>query len=346
VKASELVRSAVASMAGYVPGEQPADAGLVKLNTNENPYPPSALVVEAISREAAGAMERYPSPDARFLRETAAAQYGVNPSQVLAANGSDEVLSILLRACIEPGDVVAFAEPTYSLYRTLCSIAGARVHVTSCGPGVFPGPPFGEDARLTFVCNPNSPYGTEVSLDAIRSVCERTAGVVVADEAYVDFGGTSALSLLPDHPNLVVSRSFSKSFSLAGLRLGLAFASADLVSELVKVKDSYNVSRLAAAAGTSALKDYQHMESNVGRICTSRDRIAEELRQRGWHVPRSAANFLWGVPPSGGGRTTYQKLRERGVLVRFFDTDDLRDGLRISIGTDEQMERFLTALDQ
>ncbi len=345
MKASELVRARVARMTGYVPGEQPADEGLIKLNTNENPYPASPRVVEAIAATAAGPMQLYPSPNARGLREAAARVYGLDPGQVLAGNGSDEVLSMLLRACIEPGDVVALSESTYSLYRTLCTIAGAEVRAVECGPGELPSAPFGEDASLVFVCTPNSPYGTVVPLESIAALASRSTGVVVADEAYVDFGGESAISLLAEHPNLVVTRSFSKSFSLAGLRLGLAFASCELIAEFAKVKDSYNVSRLAAAAGTAALEDREYMAANVARVCATRERVSAELRRRGWMVPPSATNFLWGVPPQGDGEQIYWQLRRKNVLVRWFDTKTLRAGVRVSIGTDAQMDRFVAALD-
>lgn len=343
MKAEDLVRPAVAAMSGYVPGEQPVDTGLVKLNTNENPYPASPRVVAAMAAEAAGDMQLYPSPDARPLREEASRRYGVDPSAVLAGNGSDEILSILLKASVEPGDRVALCEPTYSLYRTLCSIAGAKVQAVQVAAGEWPGPSFAEGAKIVFVCTPNAPYGTEVPLEAIAELADGFPGIVVADEAYVDFGGRSALALLPSHSNLVVTRTFSKSFSLAGLRLGLAFAAPSLVAQLAKVKDSYNISRIAVAAGVAALEDYQHMEANVAQVVATRDRVAAVLRARGWVVPPSAANFLWVVPRDEDASSLYLRLRAAKVLARWFDTDQLRHGLRVSIGTDEQMDRFLEA---
>ncbi len=346
MNASELVRARVASMQGYVPGEQPRESDLVKLNTNENPYPPSPKVVEAIAREAAGAMQLYPSPDAAGLRAAAASRYGVAPEQVLAGNGSDEILSILLRATIEPGERVALVEPTYSLYRTLCAIAGAEVSAVQCRAGELPDPSFGREARLVFVCTPNAPFGTRVPLATVAAVATASSGVVVADEAYIDFGGESALAILDSHPNLVVTRTFSKSFSLAGLRLGLAMASPGLIAELAKVKDSYNVSRLAAAAGVAALEDYAWMEANVARVCATRDRVRAGLLERGWQVPESVTNFLWCLPPAGAsGASVYRRLRERRILVRWFDHPLLTEGVRVSIGTDAQMDRFLAAID-
>jgi histidinol-phosphate aminotransferase len=168
----------------------------------------------------------------------------------------------------------------------------------------------------------------------------------VADEAYIDFGGESALAILDSHPNLVVTRTFSKSFSLAGLRLGLAMASPGLIAELAKVKDSYNVSRLAAAAGVAALEDYAWMEANVARVCATLDRVRAGLLERGWQVPESVTNFLWCLPPAGAsGASVYRRLRERRILVRWFDHPLLTEGVRVSIGTDAQMDRFLAAID-
>jgi histidinol-phosphate aminotransferase len=342
----------IARLQGYVPGEQPTDARLVKLNTNENPYPPSPRVRAALRAEADGALNRYPSPMGDALRAKAAEHYGVEPDCVLAGNGSDELLSMCLRACVCEGDRVAYAVPTYSLYRTLAAIAGAatvEVPVAELPPrATFPIPDALADAAaaLTFVANPNSPYGAPTDLEALSRLCLRTPGVVVADEAYVDFASAaaSALVLLARHRNLVVLRTFSKSFSLAGLRLGLAFAAPDLIAELAKVKDSYNVSRLALAAGVAALDDAAWMHANARRLCATRDRVIAALRERGWSPCDSAANFFWLECGSAGGRATYARLREQGVLVRYFDDGPLRSGVRVTVGTDAEMDRFLEAV--
>lgn len=345
-RGQELVSRRVRAMHGYTPGEQPKGGALVKLNTNENPYPCSPLVAEAIAAETAG-LQLYPSPMADALREAAARTYGVKPAQVLAGNGSDELLAIVLRACVEPGDPVAWPVPTYSLYSTLAEIVGARAVLVDGRQK--------EDrvlreladarARVTFLCTPNSPTGESLALEAIAAFARVAAGVVVVDEAYVDFGGPSALELLADHPNMVVSRTFSKSYSLAGLRLGLLFGHEDLLAELAKVKDSYNVSRLSIAAGVAALEDSAWMESNVARIRATRARGTAALRRGGFAVADSAANFLWvDCSAKGGGKVVYEKLREGGVLVRFFPGDGLAAGIRVSIGTDEEMDRFLDVL--
>jgi len=300
--------------------------------------------VQAIEREAPR-LHLYPSPMADALRERAAEAYPVRPSQVMAGNGSDELLAIVLRACIEPGDAAAWAVPTYSLYSTLAETVGARAVEVAGEDGRIPRALAEADARVTFLCTPNSPTGRSLPLDDIAAFSRAASGVVVVDEAYIDFGGKSALSILGDHPNMVVTRTFSKSFSLAGLRLGLLFGHEDLLAELAKVKDSYNVSRLAIAAGAAALEDRAWMSSNVARIRATRTRVTAALRRAGFGVEDSAANFLWvDCSAAGGGKAAYEKLRTGGVLVRWFSAPALEHGIRVSIGTDAQMDRFLEIL--
>ena len=234
---SSLVRADIAAMRPYQPGEQPTDRTLIKLNTNENPYPASPRVAEAVAHAASG-LSRYPSPTADDLCSKAASVYGVDPEQVLAGNGSDEILAICLRSCVEPTASVAYAVPTYSLYASLVAIAGGSVLEVARGHDQGLTALADSGASIVFVCSPNSPSGDAVELDRIATLAEALDGVVVVDEAYVDFSDRSALSILPDHANMVVTRSFSKSFSLAGLRLGLLFADPGLVAEFRKVKDS------------------------------------------------------------------------------------------------------------
>ncbi len=340
-----VVAPRIAALHGYVPGEQPSDAErVIKLNTNENPYPPSPRVATAVA-DAASRLALYPAPLADPLREAAAARYGVDPEQVLVGNGSDELLAICLRACACDGGSVAYPVPTYSLYATLASIEGARAIEVPMEPGAdLPEALLMSGADVIFLCSPNSPYGTPIRLNEIARAAERAPGLVVADEAYVDFGGESALELLVDHPNLLVLRSFSKSFSLAGLRLGLAFASAALIAELAKVKDSYNVSRLAIAGGVAALNDYEWMTGSVQKVARTRDRVIETLRARGYRIEDSRANFFWLDCGDDGGDVVSRRLRDRGILVRFFDTPVLRSGVRVTVGTDEDMDAFLGAM--
>jgi histidinol-phosphate aminotransferase len=342
------VSARIAALGGYQPGEQPTDRTLVKLNTNENPYPPSPQVEEAL-RAAAHELNRYPAPMADALRERAARRYGLHrPEQVLVGNGSDELLAICLRACAVEGSRVAYAVPTYSLYRTLAAIAGAvPVEIPAAVPGrayELPRELFEVDADVKLVCNPNSPFGAPTRLKQIVELARCSRGLVVSDEAYVDFGGETALGAVAECANLIVLRSFSKSFSLAGLRLGLAFGDDGLIAELAKVKDSYNVSRLAIAAGVAALDDYAWMERNVERIVRTRTRVVAAVISAGYAVGESATNFFWMRCGARGGRDSYERLRAQGVLVRWFDAPGLRDGVRVTVGTDEEMDRFLAVL--
>lgn len=346
VDARDLVLPRIAEMVGYTPGEQPADESrLVKLNTNENPYPATPSVAEAV-REAAAQLHLYPEPMADSLRNAAAERYGVVPESVLVGNGSDELLSIVLRACAGSEGRVAYGVPTYSLYRTLAETVGADIvefpieRDGEVAAGLAAG-----SADVSFLCTPNSPFGSTLDSDAVESVLRDASGVVVVDEAYGDFGGSTALPLLERWENLIVTRSFSKSFSLAGARLGLAFGAPALMAELAKVKDSYNISRLSLAAGLAALEDFAWMEANVRRVVATRARVVEALTARGWATRPTEANFFWmDCVGRGGGAQVYSQLREAGVLVRYFDRPGLDGGVRVTVGTDEQMDCFLDAL--
>lgn len=341
---SRVVRPRIRALAGYTPGEQPAAGSrLVKLNTNENPYPASPAVARAVE-ESITRLHLYPEPLSDGLRRAAAGRYGVRPETVFVGNGSDEILALCFKACAGPGDRVAYPVPTYSLYRTLAELAECHVVEAAARDGKLPTAIVEADARITFLCTPNSPLGYEIPLDQVRRVAAVSRGLVVIDEAYVDFGGATALCLLEELDNLLVLRTLSKSYSLAGARIGLAFANPELIAELYKVKDSYNVSRLAQAAGTAALEDSGWMEANVMRVRLTRERVRNELIRLGFAVPPSAANFLWVECGPSGGEAVYRSLRERGVLVRFFDTPGLRGGVRVTVGSDEDMDRFLEAI--
>jgi histidinol-phosphate aminotransferase len=329
-----------------VPGEQPA-AGrrIVKLNTNENPYPPSPRVLEALARASTADVRLYPDPEARALRARAGAVYGVPPDRVMVGNGSDELLQLLLRATVDPGDPVAFPVPTYSLYATLVAVQGGRcVEVPFADDYGLPAALADTGARLTFLCNPNSPSGTLVPVAEVARLAGAVRGLLVVDEAYVDFAHTSALPLVADHDNVVVLRTFSKSFSLAGLRVGLAFAHPDLLAGLRTVKDSYNVSRLAQAAAEAALGDLPWMEENVRRIRATRTRLATALAGLGWNVLPSEANFVLARRPGVDQAPTAAALAARDVLVRHFAAPRLFDALRITIGTDDEIDTLLAAL--
>jgi len=342
-----FLRSTIAGMSGYVPGEQPQDRRYVKLNTNENPYPPSPRVLAALRAATNEDLRLYPDPFATALRDCAARVYGVRRDNVLVGNGSDEILSVIVRACVAPGDRVVFPYPTYSLYDTLVTLQGGEIaHLAY--PADFSLPPAlaAAGGRVTFVCHPNSPSGTPVAAETIRALAQQVHGLLVVDEAYVDFADATALPLIQEFDHLIVLRTFSKSFSLAGLRIGLAFGAPSIIGELMKVKDSYNVNRLSLVAATAALEDYAWMQANVARIRRTRVALSGALLDRGFSVLPSQANFVLARRPGQDLEGLYLALKAKGVLVRYFPTAVLRDALRITVGTDEEVAALLRALDE
>jgi len=286
----------------------------------------------------------YPDPSAREVRRCAADLYGVDPDGILVGNGSDELLSIIVRATVAPGRGVAYPVPTYSLYDTLVALQGARPIRIPFGPGyTLPARLETADARLIFVCNPNAPSGTMVPVAGIEALARRCADrVVVIDEAYVDFAEDNALPLVGRVPNVVVLRTLSKSYSLAGLRVGLAFTSAALAGQLHKVRDSYNVSRIAQAGALAALQDQTAMREHVDRVRVTRERLTVALRDLGFEVPPSQANFVLARRPGEDLSSLAAGLRGRGILVRAFA--ELPDALRITVGTGRQVEALVVAL--
>ena len=344
---SPYVRPSVQELEAYAPGEQPQVAGLIKLNTNENPYPPSPAVARALREFATDSLRLYPDPAFAALRERLAALAGVGPENVFVGNGSDEVLRLVMRAFTRPGGAAAAFEPSYSLYPVLAAAEEVGFRTVSLPDGFgWTEPPADLDASLFFLANPNAPTGVFYPLPAIEAFCRRFPGVVLVDEAYVDFsGGQDALELARRLPNVLVARTMSKSFSLAGLRIGWTIGSADLIGALYKLKDSYNVDRLAQAVALAALGDLPWMQANARKIVATRERVAAELKQRGFRVVPSASNFLF-VEPSAGRSAArlFADLREKKILVRYFPGGRTGAYLRVSIGTDAQMDAFLAAI--
>ena len=293
---SAYFRKNIAALAGYVPGEQPRDEKVIKLNTNENPYPASPRVFAALRKAINRSLRLYPEPLADSLRAVAATAYGVKRENILAGNGSDEILSIIMRSFIGPQDRVAFPVPTYSLYDTLIAIQEGQPSPVDYLPDFsLPETLAAQNAAVTFLCNPNSPSGTIVPLPDIERLARAVSGILVVDEAYVDFAeseGASTVPLISRLSNLIVLRTFSKSFSLAGMRVGLAFASEEIISGMMKVKDSYNLNRLSLVAATAALQDMSWMTRNVRRIQRSRRQLSTGLRKMGFYVYPSHANFV------------------------------------------------------
>jgi histidinol-phosphate aminotransferase len=345
---SHYFRANITAMEGYVPGEQPRDDAAVKLNTNENPYPPSLHVFAALRKAVNRSLRLYPEPLSESLRAVAASVYGVKPENILAGNGSDEILSILLRCFVGAGDRVAFPVPTYSLYDTLIAIQeGERASVDYPEDFSLPASLAAQNAALTFLCNPNSPSGTLVPLPEIERLARSVPGVLVVDEAYVDFAGTEGASTIPmihTHPNLVVLRTFSKSFSLAGMRIGLAFASEEIIAGMMKVKDSYNLNRLSMVAATAALHDMPWMARNVRRIQKSRRKLTAGLEKFGYHVYPSQANFVLARKRGENLQGVYEALKARKIFVRYFDAPGLEDCLRITVGRPQEIKSLIQAM--
>ena len=329
-----------------MPGEQPgAGRRVIKLNTNENPYPPSPRVLEALARAVDASVRLYPDPEATALRTLAARLYSVPVDHVLAGNGSDEVIALLLRATVDPGDRVAFPAPTYSLYDTMVAVQGGEV-VRVPWPPDFTLPPALSDtgAKLTFLCNPNSPSGTFVPVDQIEALARAVRGLLVVDEAYVDFAHDHALRLVGRLPNVVVLRTLSKSFSLAGLRVGFVVAQPDLLAGLRTVKDSYNLNRLSQVAAEAALADLPTMQANVARIRATRATLTAGLERLGYAVLPSEANFVLARRVGVDQAPVARALAERDILVRHFPVPELADALRITVGTDSEIAALLDAL--
>jgi histidinol-phosphate aminotransferase len=345
---SKYFRSNIDAMIGYLPGEQPRDPGVIKLNTNENPYAPSPKVYAALRKAIHPSLRLYPDPLSDSLRSGAAVVYGVKPENIIAGNGSDEILSLLLRCFVGPQDRVAFPVPTYSLYDTLVEIQdGVAVCVNYPADFSLPESLAGQNAALTFLCNPNAPSGTLVSLPEIAKLAGAVSGILVVDEAYVDFAeseGASSIPLIRQLPNLVVLRTFSKSFSLAGMRIGLAFASEEIIAGMMKVKDSYNLNRLSTVAATAALQDMAWMRRNAERIQRSRIKLSRGLKRLGYEVYPSHANFVLARKRDQNLKPIYEELKRKNILVRYFDTAGLQDCLRITVGTPKEVKALLNEL--
>jgi histidinol-phosphate aminotransferase len=342
----ERLRANIRAMPGYTPGEQPRDGAFVKLNTNENPYPPSPRVLEAIREAATGdRLRKYPDPSGTAFRRAAGQVLGVDPDAILIGNGSDDVLTIVTRACVPEGGLVASPTPSYLLYRTLAEIQGARFRAVPFTPDWrLPGPWPAADAHLTLVPNPNSPSGTAVPVADLERLAGALSGTLLLDEAYVDFADEHGLHLPGRLPNVIVTRTLSKSYSLAGIRFGFAVADPGVVRELFKVKDSYNCDVLSLAAATAALEDQEYRATTRARILATRARLEWELRRLGFEVCPSQANFLWCRRADRPVRPVYEELKRRLILVRYMSYEGYGDGLRISVGSDEEVDRLLEEL--
>lgn len=369
----KLIRPLVEELHAYVPGEQPKIKGLIKLNTNENPYPPSPQVLDAVRRAVDGRLRLYPNPTAEVLREKLATLHNCRPENIIVGNGSDELLALATRAFVEPCNVlpasrrqnkskselparcrqhvVQYFTPSYSLYPVLADIHGALRNVVPLQPD-FALPTVAElkraklwdfKAALTFVTTPNAPSGRGYSVAELDTLCRAQQGVVVLDEAYVDFADQNALPLALKHPHVLVARTFSKAYSLCFQRVGYFVGHAELIAALHKIRDSYNVNGLGQVGALATLADLPYYRRNFRRIITTRERATAGLSELGFGVLPSQTNFLLAKPPRFPAEEWLAKLRARKILVRWFNQPEIRDYLRITIGTDADMDALLRA---
>jgi histidinol-phosphate aminotransferase len=344
-----FLKKALRGFEPYVPGQQPPDGqDWVKLNTNESPLPPSPRVIEAIKTATGDSLRLYPSPTAAPARAAIAAYLSLQPSQVALGNGADDLIEMCFRAFAGKGDHVAYPTPTYPLFEPLCRIHEAvpAPHPTAQG-WTWTNELAEDHAPLKFVVNPNSPTGTWSAEAAVEDVVTKSRGVVVLDEAYVDFAPESCVGLLEKHRNLLILRTLSKSYALAGMRVGFALGEPELIAALDAVKDSYNMDRLAIAAATAAIQDEDHHRRIVDHVVVERAWLAEQLHELRFEVAPSAANFLFVQPPPGNAAPAVaDALSERRILIRHYDREPIAGWFRITIGTRDQHERLLGALKE
>lgn len=341
------------SLEPYVPGEQPKDKKYIKLNTNENPYPPSPRVLKAIINSTNESLRLYPDPECSELCQAIAKYYNLNEKQVFPGNGSDEILAFAFMAFFDPGNPIIFPDITYSFYPVYCNLYNieyilvplddefnVKIEGFHCG---------NRNGGIVFP-NPNAPTGKALSLKDIMSILDyNKENVVIIDEAYIDFGGETAVGLIDKYSNLLVVQTFSKSRSLAGLRLGFAMGNENLIEALNRIKNSFNsytIDRIAIKAGIEAIKDEMYFQSSRQKIIATRERVTSVLRTLGFKVIDSKANFIFISHESSKASDLFTALKNKGVLVRFFNKPGIDNYLRVSIGTDEEMDRFLEILKE
>lgn len=362
-KSSSLIRPLVRRLHPYVPGEQPKIRGLVKLNTNENPYPPSPRVAEALLKEIdfdGARLRLYPNPSSRPLREALARVHNVSTDWILAGNGSDDILNLLMRVFAGPGRPAGMTTPSYSLYPVLAALQNAPLlevpfdhaftldpaHISACGANIF------------FLTSPNAPSGVGFPTAAIAEIAKNFPGILVVDEAYAPFAAENASALVAEYPRVVVARSFSKAFSLAGLRIGYALANPEIISLLDRARDSYNLDRLAQTAALAAIADLPYYQHTIARVIRTREKFLKKIRALGWLAHPSQANFVLFEPRNAHGDSAGQQngpavaenlfafLKHHRILVRYFAKHPLTHAaLRVTIGTDADMAILANALD-
>jgi len=341
-------RTAIDALAGYTPGEQPKMKQLVKLNTNENPYPPSPRIAEALQAFALENLHRYPDPTADALRDDIAARCGVRRENVICGNGSDDLLTMIFRAFTDPERPVAVLDPSYSLYPVLAAMQEAPVIRMPLDPETFeltkPLAELAKGANLVMLTRPNAPTGNSLPRSEVERFCAEFDGIVAIDEAYADFADDNCMEFAGKYDNVLVLRTFSKSYSLAGLRLGYAVGDAVLIDGLMKLKDSYNVDMLTQVIGRAAFNDTATLAAHTSAIRATKSRLAAELAKLGYTVIPSQSNFLFVSPPDGDGEKVFSELRRHAVIVRYFPGKVTGRFIRITVGTDAEIDRLLEVI--
>lgn len=363
IKPATVIRPLVHSLHAYVPGEQPKIKGLIKLNTNENPYPPSPKVIAATRSAVDGRLRLYPNPTAQALREKLARLHHCAPGNIIIGNGSDELLALATRTFVEPARhergsraersrcTIQYFTPSYSLYPVLAGIHGARTNaVRLTADFALPSLEVLRRSRawdfaaaLTFITTPNAPSGRAYSTAELDALCREHNGVVVLDEAYVDFAEGNALELALRHPRVLIARTFSKAYSLCFQRVGYFVGHPELIAAMDKLRDSYNVNGLGQIAAVATLADLAYYRANFRRIKATRARLTASLGTLGFTVLPSQTNFILARPPKFAAKDWLQKLRARKILVRWFSYTEVKDYIRITIGTDAEADALLRA---
>ena len=340
-------RDNIEALEGYTPGFQPKQSDVIKLNTNENPFPPSPEVMKVLAHLSAEKLRRYPDPVGDDFRQAAADVHGVEPENILCCNGGDDLLTIAFRAFCDEARPVAYPVPTYSLYPVLAKLQNCRaIEIPFDGEFNLPVRLTKTNAALTIVCNPNAPSGSFISVGELASLADELSSVLLIDEAYVDFAEENCVGLVRDFDNVVILRSLSKGYGLAGLRFGYAIAPTNLIAGLMKIKDSYNVDAVAIALATASIKDREYFNKITEEVKKARDALTNRLRGLKFNVPKSYANFVLAESKDRPANVMYDKLVQRHIYVRYFNLPGLENKLRITVGTSEQNEKLVSALEE
>ena len=340
----------VSKLSSYVPGEQPSSTKVIKLNTNENPYPPSPQCAKVLKTFAAGKLRLYPDPESTKLRKAIAEICNAREECVFVGNGSDEILALVARAFVEDNEAIGSLNPSYSLYKTIAAIRNVQWRgIATLGESLAPKKKGESPISLFLLTNPNAPTGEWRELSEIAAFAKKFPGVVLVDEAYADFarGNSMEIATARGNNNVIVMRTLSKSYSLAGLRVGYCIGPEKLISALYKIKDSYHIDAIAQAVALAAVTDQKWMKKNAQRVIATRKRFTAELVKRGWDVIPSESNFVFAKPPAGNkAEDVFKALKKDGIFVRYFNGPKTKDRLRITIGTDSQMKKLIHATEK